>query len=250
MRLRYVLLALLAIIVAAAVTLPLPSAFAQGGNGITSPANGAVVQGSVQIVGTATLPDFLRYDLHFSANEQDWVYFGSGPVPVINGVLGYWDTVGARIPDGIYTIRLRVVKSDSNYDEFYAYNVQVANSAPPTAAASPTEFAQPDTPTPPPTSAGGTPGGTVVVTVEQPPTRAAATPSPTRRAGARATQSPLVALPDVSFESVRDQFCGGAYLAGAAFALIGAYAFLRSSSNWLARRVRKLLYRRSHRTRQ
>lgn len=249
MRLRYVLLALL-VIIAAAATLPLPSAFAQGGNGITSPANGAVVQGSVQIVGTATLPDFLRYDLHFSANQQDWVYFGSGPVPVINGVLGYWDTIGARIPDGIYTIRLRVVKSDSNYDEFYTYNIQVANSAPPTAAPSPTEFEQPDTPTPPPTSAGGTPGGTVVVTVEQPPTRAAATPSPTRGVAARATQSPLLALPEIGFEGVRDQFCKGTYLAVGAFALIGAYAFLRSSSSWLARRVRRLLYRRSHRTRQ
>ncbi len=250
MRLRHALLALVAIIAVVTLLVAAPAAGvrAQAGNGITSPADGAVVQGSVQIVGTATLPDFQRYALHFSANGQDWVYFGSGPVPVINGVLGYWDTVGAHIPDGIYTIRLRVVKADSNYDEYYVRNLHVVNSAPPTPVITPTDIAQPETPTPVPT--GGTPSGTVVVTVEQPPTRAAASATPTRKPSARATASPLLDLGAISFDGMREQFCAGAWMAAGVFAIGGVYVFFRSSSSWLARRVRRMLYRRQHRNRQ
>jgi hypothetical protein len=54
---------------------------------------------------------------------------GQGTQQVVNGQLGVWDS--ASVPDGRYTIRLRVVDPTSNYCEAFVTNVVVQNSAPP-----------------------------------------------------------------------------------------------------------------------
>jgi hypothetical protein len=240
MRFRH---SLLIIVPALVALLGTGLARAQGGNGITSPTNGQTVSGSVQILGTATLPDFLRYELHFSANDQDWVYFTGGPAPVIGGVLGYWDTVGARVPDGRYTIRLRVVRQDSNYEEYYVRGLIVANSAPPTAAITPTPLEQPDTPTPRPTNA--VPAGTITVTVELPPTRVPVTSTPTRAAGERPTPGSLIPqLPPLGTAGVSEAFANGVKITGGLFLVMAAYVFLRGGLRWTLRNARRYLYRR------
>ncbi len=250
MRVRLALILVgLAVVVAVAANLPAEVARAQGGNGITSPTDNQVVRGSVQIVGTATLPDFLRYELYFSSNEQDWVYFSGGNVPVIGGVLGYWDTVGANLPDGRYSLRMRVVRTDSNYDEYFVHWLTVANSAPPTAEASATsDVTQPPTDTPVP--AGSTPSGTVEVTVELPAVRNTATPTPTRLASARATSSS--GLPDFSRlgSGAMSNFMLGVQCTAVAFVLIGGYVFLRNGTFWTARQLRRILTRRRRRGEQ
>lgn len=106
-------------------------ALAQAPNGITSPASGDVVSGIVIIRGSATDSSFLRYEIAFRLGN-DWVVMADGDTPVIDGTLAIWDTtVGseqARIfPDGIYELRLRVVRQDYNYDEYFVSNVRVAN---------------------------------------------------------------------------------------------------------------------------
>lgn len=128
---------------------------------ITSPASNAVVRGVVQIVGSSDHPAFQFYVIEFAPEPitgNQWQIIGTTHnTPVINGVLENWDTT--QFPDGSYTIRLRTVRQDGNYDEAFAQQVVIANTQPlPTDTPTPTpvEPAAPaapvDTPTPlPPT---------------------------------------------------------------------------------------------------
>ena len=115
------------------------SALAQGGNGIESPRDNAVVSGVVIIEGTAIDPDFLRYELAFFKEFDpagDWVVFFTGDAPVGSGILTTWDTTIGRdagspfYPDGTYRLRLRVVRRDSNYQEYYVLGLSLANDQP------------------------------------------------------------------------------------------------------------------------
>ncbi|MBK8901495.1 MAG: hypothetical protein IPM53_09955 [Anaerolineaceae bacterium] len=168
---------------------------AQTGSGITAPASGETLSGVVEVRGTAVHPDYLRYELAFAnqATGSDWIVFAEGSEPVVDGVLAVWDTtvgraVGAPVfPDGRYQLRLRVVKTDFNYDEYFVTDLIIQNEGPTptptpdetavglTATAVPpaqptgsddSSFQQPTplpsltpfpTPTPPPTVVGGTP---------------------------------------------------------------------------------------------
>lgn len=108
---------------------------AQLGNGIIEPEEGDTVAGIVVIRGNANDPDFLRYELAFRyqfAPSSDWIVFAQGDRPVMDDTLAIWDTtVGGEIspvfPDGQYQLRLRVVRNDYNYDEFFRSNISVAN---------------------------------------------------------------------------------------------------------------------------
>ena len=127
---------------------------AQGRNGIDEPAEEDTVSGIVIISGTAVDLNFLRYELAFrhSAN-RDWIVFAQGDQSVAGGTLAVWDTtVGqetvAVFPDGVYQLRLRVVRTDYNYDEYFATKIIVSNDeATPTPTATISEV--------PPTIAAG-----------------------------------------------------------------------------------------------
>ncbi len=115
-------------------------------SGITSPAPGSAVSGDVPIFGTAIIEPFQKYELHFKqepSSDDAYIYFYGNTVPVQNGQLGVWQAGG--LPPGTYSLRLRVVKLDGNYAEYYAQNLSV-NQSPPTPSPTPT----PDEPTPTP----------------------------------------------------------------------------------------------------
>lgn len=123
-----------------------PPIFSQQ-NGITSPADGETLSGIVEVSGSAVHPDYLRYELAFfnEANSgAGWIVFAEGSQPVNQGVLAVWDTtvgqaVGAPVfPDGRYQLRLRVVKTDYNYDEYFVTGLTI-NNAGPTATPTPGE---------------------------------------------------------------------------------------------------------------
>lgn len=99
---------------------------------ISSPTSNAVVSGTVEILGSADHPSFQFYvvDIGPEPNIGDqWSTVGAThDTPVINGRLEIWDTT--QVPDGSYTIRLRVVRIDGNYSEFFARQVVVSNSQP------------------------------------------------------------------------------------------------------------------------
>ena len=110
---------------------------AQATNGIVQPAPGDVLSGIVIIQGTATDASFLRYELAFfneSGANSDWIVFAQGDQPVIDGTLAVWDTTVGRgsnrvFPDGRYQLRLRVVRQDYNYDEYFVANLTIANES-------------------------------------------------------------------------------------------------------------------------
>jgi hypothetical protein len=170
---------------------------AQTGSGITQPTSGDTISGVIEVLGTAVHPEYLRYELAFLQQDlpgAEWIVFAEGTEPVNNGVLAVWDTTVGRaiaapvFPDGRYQLRLRVVKADFNYDEYFVTNLVIQNEGPTptptpdetavaltvTVAAAPAQptgssdssFQQPTplpsltpfpTPTPPPTVVGGTP---------------------------------------------------------------------------------------------
>lgn len=125
---------------------------------ISSPTSNAVVQGTVPITGSADHSAFQFYVIDLapepSAGDQ-WVTIGTThDVPVINGQLETWDTT--LFPDGSYTLRLRVVRLDGNYSEFFAQQVVISNSQP--------------IPTDTPDAAEATPGAPTVTPTSLPPT--------------------------------------------------------------------------------
>lgn len=122
----------------------------QAQSGITTPTSGTTVAGDVIIIGTAVHPAFQRYELYYKlepSSNDAYVYFDGGNAQVTNGPLGIWRTTG--LPPGAYTIRLRVVKNDSNYDEVFLGNVLIGQAA---LEPTPTPTSGEPTPTPIPTA--------------------------------------------------------------------------------------------------
>ena len=122
---------------------------AQTSSGITSPATSSAVGGTVTIQGTAVIEPFQKYELHFKqepSGDDAYIYFDGGTEPVVNGQLGILQADG--LSPGVYSIRLRVVKNDGNYAEFFAQNVNVGQDLEPT----PTSTSNVPTPTPIPSA--------------------------------------------------------------------------------------------------
>jgi hypothetical protein len=97
---------------------------------IAEPKADAAVRGVVQIVGSATHPQFQRYELYYAPfpipSDQAWIFIGDAHFqqqPL--GLLGTWPT--SSLPDGQYALRVRVVKQDGNYIDGESRRVQVAN---------------------------------------------------------------------------------------------------------------------------
>ncbi len=187
------------------------------GASITYPRDGETVQGQVAIRGTASIPDFWKYELHYSrepATGNSWAPIGGVvETPVTDGLLGVWDTT--RIPDGLYAIRLRVARRDGNYVEVFVRNLTVSNQTPPLTP-TPTPF----TPEPSPTPIPPTP----TVVIELPPTPTPI-PTPTFPPAPAPTRTESYSFsPGRLFSS----FCYGMGLAGAFFAFFGLLFLLRT----------------------
>ncbi len=96
------------------------------GNGIFSPRAGARIQGRVDFLGTAADPDFLRWELYWSpAGADEWAFAASRDKPVFTGKLATLDL--AKLPPGAYDFRLRVVRRDFNYSEYFLRGLTVVD---------------------------------------------------------------------------------------------------------------------------
>lgn len=114
------------------------TSFVPGGQGIYAPVHGQRLQGPVRIVGTANARDiyhrFLRYELYIApAGSQNWQWLTGSYQQLFNDTLYVLDTT--RFPNGRYDLRLRIVYRDSNYHEFFVYNLEIANPLVPAAEA-------------------------------------------------------------------------------------------------------------------
>jgi len=198
---------------------------------ITSPKAGSTVRGTVVIEGTASHNDFWKYEVHYGrgTNPNSWVLIGDVHTnKVTNGRLEAWNT--GLVPDGQYTLRVRVVRRDGNFEDFYSRDVRVANTTPtetPTSAVTPTPAVQ-ATATPLPASPTviidqpkrETP--TVAVTATKPAAIPTATPAP---------------LPSVSGSQLMDWLWSGARVVILVFAVLAALAIIRAIAGVLARAI-------------
>ncbi len=86
------------------------------GSRITQPGNGARVNGIIQVSGTATLDNFDYYKFEFRIlNGGEWSFIARFDNPVVDGVLGTWNTDTAA--PGEYEFRLVVVDVVGNFPE-------------------------------------------------------------------------------------------------------------------------------------
>ena len=209
------------------------SAQSQGVAVITSPLDGAILNGLVPITGTATHPQFQRYELAFaySPNPTGTWFPLQAPVntQVVNEIIGRWDT--AKISDGLYSLRLRVYYTGTAYLDAFVQNVRVVNATP-TAVVS-----APETPTPP-------------VAITLPPLATATATAPGIQLPP--TSSPLAggsgdtgALPPdssgarINATVILQAFIAGVRLTVVCFLLLAAYAGLRAILRLRPRRRRR-----------
>ncbi|MDQ4078682.1 MAG: hypothetical protein M3220_20880 [Chloroflexota bacterium] len=96
-----------------------------------------MVNGQVSVSGTATHPDFWKYEIRVAPGQNpnirddQWYRVIVREEPVVNGQLAVWNTT--VLPDGVYTLRLRVVRQDGNWQDFDVLPLNVSNTVPPTA---------------------------------------------------------------------------------------------------------------------
>ncbi|MGH2536359.1 MAG: hypothetical protein ACRDHL_03075 [Candidatus Promineifilaceae bacterium] len=230
---------------------------AQAGNGFSAPAPGDVLAGVVVVQGTAVHPSFLRYEVAF-LNESNpgagWIVFAQGDQPVASGTLALWDTtVGGPanpvFPDGRYQLRLRVVRADSNYDEFFVTNLTIAN-----AAATPSPTATEVGPLPAPTAAPAASVSAPFIPDALPTLTPFPTPSP-QATSASVALGPAAPGDDVESVGLLDRlgvvdasqfsraFWFGVRAVVAVFLLLGLYLILRAVGRWAWRLVSGRLWR-------
>lgn len=206
-----------------------PDLFAQALGQITSPRDRSTVRGLVPVEGSATHPQFQKYEIHYGPEPNpgdQWTPIAGSPfgVPVVQGRLGLWDTT--VVPDGVYSLRLRIVRLDGNYDDYFVRGIQVVNTRPtetPTPRATPTAAGPTDTPAPTPTVVIAVP------TVASPTPRPSDTPLPT----ALPTETPEPV--DMPFQTLSDAVCWGAGATLAVFTAIGLLFALKGGLAWITR---------------
>jgi hypothetical protein len=205
---------------------------------ITTPAAGATVQGTIQIIGSADHPAFQFYVVEVSPEGQEaWQFVTDGTNPVVNGPLATWDTIA--LPDGAYRIRLRVVRLDGNYSETFAQPVTVNNSQPlPTDTPAVQVTPTPATPTVTPTALPPTPP----IIIEQP---IVDTPTPRPVATSAPLQDPdegrsfIPTVTGFSFSPLRDACIYGGMLMLGLFLAFGFMASLRIFTKGFIDRIKR-----------
>ena len=77
---------------------------------ISSPNEGQVLHGAVEIRGQAQAPDFDRFELLYANEQQPETFYPISAslvqMPQYGTPLGVWDTVAGQVPDGDYILRL------------------------------------------------------------------------------------------------------------------------------------------------
>jgi hypothetical protein len=254
------------------VLLPLTFVLAQAPQAeLTSPLANTQIRGRVQVKGSANHPSFDFYKVEFGPGENpsDDKMSIIGTIhkeQITNNLLETWDTTA--IPDGTYTLRLRVVDKTGNYKEVWARRLSVANTAPvdtptPSApAATPTEglptitptmipatptivvdqpfLAATPLPTPPPIATGeavttsvqpGQAPTAQAVAVAASPASPATPEPPASESGANGVLSALPGLFDVN--KLSNSLCYGAGFMAAVFLFFGFLSGLRRAVLYL-----------------
>ncbi len=213
---------------------------------IAQPEQDANVRGVVQIVGSATNPQFQRYELYYGPypvpSDNSWIFIGDAHYQQqALGLLGTWTT--SALPDGPYALRVRVVKTDGNYIDSDLRRVTVANHR---AADTPTPAAtEQSVPTTVPTPLPPTPTIRVALPTLQTPKAAAtaapqASATPLLGAGTSQTSGSASAIAGqlVDVARLRDAVVKSATYTVGLFVAIGLFFGVKALLVWLWNKVR------------
>jgi len=88
----------------------------RGSVGISSPADGDTISGSVEIAGTATSADLWYYKVEYSVDNEQWVTVDSDyehTTAVTEGILATWDTTA--VANATYWLRAVIVDNTGNW---------------------------------------------------------------------------------------------------------------------------------------
>jgi len=102
--------------------------FEVGRIAISSPKEGDVLQGVVEILGSTDIENFERSTLHFSIQDDPtgtWFLISESTLAIDDGQLALWDT--SKITDGTYSIRLTVIKLGNEQETLIVDNLRVRN---------------------------------------------------------------------------------------------------------------------------
>jgi hypothetical protein len=211
---------------------------------ITQPEPDAAVRGTVQLVGSATHPQFQRYELYYAPfpvpGDNAWIFIGDAHFqqqPA--GLLGTWATGG--LPDGAYALKVRVVRQDGNYADSDPRRVIVANRRPvesPTPAVTQAPTEAPPTPLPAATVAivaptVQLPRGAITPTVQ---TRTTPTPTPLSGEARPTPASSTGGLLDTQrlFDAAEK---AATYTVGL-FVVVGAFFAVKAVLAWIWHKIR------------
>jgi hypothetical protein len=93
---------------------------------LTAPGSGDEIKGTVELLGTADVPNFGFYKYEFStAGTNNWTTISAGDKPVKNKSLGSWDT--ATLTNGDYFLQLVIIDNVGKTLEPCVIAVRVAN---------------------------------------------------------------------------------------------------------------------------
>ena len=98
-------------------------------NGIYRPKSHKAVSGIVEFRGTALDPAFLRWELAWSlAGAEEWNFLTSGESPILKDIFARLDL--SRLTGSTIDVRLRVVRQDFNYDEYFTRGITITLPTP------------------------------------------------------------------------------------------------------------------------
>lgn len=213
----------------------------QGQAIISEPASGSTISGVVQIVGVASHPNILSYEVHYASGPvatagSQWILLAHvDNTSVQNGVLATWDTTA--LPNGQYCLALTVKGRDDSFNyQVFATHLTINNTQP---IASPTPGQQPTLPPPPTAVIGPT---ATPVTVEQPPTATPRLPVPGEGGEGAALPTDKEQRSRLVFdtEGLRGAFCNGGLVVLMLFVLLGLYQLTKALVRWYLRGRRPL----------
>lgn len=105
---------------------------------ITSPEPGQALQGVVTVTGVSAVDSFQSAEIAFTYSNDPtgtWFLIQSSNQPEAGGILAIWDTTA--LTDNVYTLRLRVTRTDGNFVDAKVIDLRVRNYTPVETATSP-----------------------------------------------------------------------------------------------------------------
>ncbi|MFH2040598.1 MAG: hypothetical protein ABIJ65_14290 [Chloroflexota bacterium] len=128
---RYLFIVVIAIFSISSMAIPDMVIQSDQGVAITSPVQGDVLSGVINIFGNSEISGFKYSDLAFSyavGSMETWFPISESSIGVEAGLLFVWDTT--LISDGDYRLRLRVFSEDNSIIEFVIPFLSIRNNTP------------------------------------------------------------------------------------------------------------------------